>query len=221
MRQPGRFNLMMMVVLLASTLAFSGCAWRSSAQRSKPTAALQTVQGDLEYAQLQVRETMEALDELVVVHEKDLEQAFRRFSDRADKVTAVGERLVRHADGMQLRGSSYLVEPEQSTTECRFPRLSDTAGTKPLEIGGAFYPIADGAGYAKRSYREFESDITKIRDLLSRQLNRATLESANAFIRKARVDGESLNHALQQSLFATQDAKTARTEAAPAGGAIR
>lgn len=220
MRQPAWFYSVMATGLLASTLSTAGCAVLRT-QPSAKTASLQAVQGDLEYAQVQSRETREALDELAVSHEKDLKRAVKAFSDRVGRMTTVGDRLVRHADGMDDQGGSYLVQTEKSATECQFPRLSETAGTRPLELGEAFEPISQGGSLAKRAYREFESDITKIRENLSKYPTPRVVESMALFIRKAQVDGESLNYALERALLAVQEAKmrqesnTAQPEAAP------
>jgi len=222
MRQPGRFHLAMATVLLAATLSTAGCTLFRSGQSEK-TASLLAVQGDLEYAQLQARETREAMDELAVAHERDLKRAYRAFSDLVGRMTTVGGRLVRHADGMHYRGDTYLVEPEKSATECQFPRLSETAGTRPLELGEAFEPVSRGSTLVKRALREFESDITRIRDHLSRFPNPKGVETMALFMRKAQVDGESLSYALEQALSAVQEAKrtqqsqTAQTEPAPGG----
>jgi len=222
MRQPAWFYSVMATGLLASTLTTAGCAVLRTQSGAK-TASLQTVQGDLEYAQLQTRETREALDELAVSHEKDLKRAYKAFSDRVGRMTTVGDRLVRHADGMDDQGGEYLVQTEKSATECQFPRLSETAGTRPLELGEAFEPIAHGGTLVKRAYREFESDISKIRDSLSKQTTPRGVENIALFIRKAQVDGESLNYTLERALSAVEKAKlvqesnAAQTEAVPEG----
>lgn len=222
MRQPAWFYSVMATGLLASTLSTAGCAVLRT-QPSAKTASLQAVQGDLEYAQVQSRETREALDELAVSHEKDLKRAVKAFSDRVGRMTTVGDRLVRHADGMDDQGGSYLVQTEKSATECQFPRLSETAGTRPLELGEAFEPISQGGTLVKRAYREFEWDISRIRDSLSRHATPRGVENITLFIRKAQVDGESLNYALERTLSAVGKAKlvqgynAAQTEAAPEG----
>jgi len=222
MRQPARFYSVVATGLLASTLSTAGCAVLRT-QPSAKTASLQTVQGDLEYAQVQTRETREALDELAVSHEKDLKRAYKAFSDRVGRMTTVGDRLVRHADGMDDQGGEYLVQTEKSATECQFPRLSETAGTRPLELGEAFEPISQGGTLVKRAYREFESDISKIRDSLSKHATPKGVENIALFIRKAQVDGESLNYALERALSAVGKAKlvqesgSAQTQAAPEG----
>lgn len=222
MRQPGWLYLVGSILLLAATLSTAGCAVLRTKQSAK-TASLQTVQGDLEYAQLQTRETREALSELAISHVKDLRRATRELSDRVGSVTTVGERLVRHADGMHDRGGDYLVEPEISAAECRFPRLSETAGTRPLELGEAFEPIARKGAQVKRAYREFASDLLSIRDTLTKYPTPRVVENLALFLRKAEVDGESLNNALEQALAAVQEAKMApgydeeQTKTAPEG----
>lgn len=223
MRQQVRRHFAAAVVVIGTALSCSGCALWGARGGSPSSASLPAVQTDLEYAQRQTQDILDALDDLLVAHAKDLKQAYRVFSGRVERLALVGDRIVRHADGMNTRGSMYLVETEQSEAECKYPRLSDTAGTKPLELGSAFFPIEGQSMAAKRAYREFEADLWGIRELLYRVLNRRTVETAIPLARKARVDGESLNAALERALYATQVAQMAANGkgAGQQGGAQR
>lgn len=221
MRQHGSRLFIGLLVLLVSALIISGCAGRKMKRRAEITASLQTVQSDIEYAQLKTRETREALNGVVLSHEADLWQAYETLSDRVNKMSGAGGRLIRHADGMYYRGSSYLVEPEASATECKYPRLSESSGTRPLELGDAFQPIAEESVHVKRAYRAFEFDMTAIRDSLSRDLTPRAVDTMTTMFRKAHVDSDSLKTALEEMLASVQEAKSAPQQGAPAGGEQR
>ena len=208
---------MIVLVLVATALSFAGCAGNRFKLRTTMTASLQTVQGDLELAQLQTRETEAALNELVLSPEADLRQGYEAFSESADKMTGIGARLLQHADGIHYRGRAYLVEPETSATECRYPRLSSNAGTRTVELGDEYDPIDQRTRQVKRAFRALDFDLSMIRDHLSAHLTPKGVETMTVMIKKAQVDVESLDYALQQALVAVQDAKTAQTEAAPEG----
>jgi len=205
------------MALFATSLSIAGC--KGLNLRTTISSSLQTVQDDLEYAQLQVKDTEDALNDLIVAPDADLRQAYETFSERVDKLTGTGARLVRHADGIYYRDRSYFVEPEASANECQYPRLSNRAGTRPVELGEAFDPLAERSLQVKRALREYDFDVTQIRDQLSAHLTPRSVEAMNFIIRKAQADGESLDYALVQALFALQSAKTAQMEAAPVGAA--
>lgn len=218
MRQPNQIHFILVIGFVFWSLSLAGCAAGRVTFHANNSASLQTVEADLEYARLQADNTRKMLDELVLADPPDLGRAYREFADRATRMNLVGERLVRHADGMEYRGRTYLVEPEKSATECRYPRLSNTAKTKPLKLGAAFDPIAAAAISVRRAYRAFESDLSNIRSILSTNPTTKGLETADIFIKKAAVDEESLNRALEQAQALVQDAKTTTTAALPDGG---
>ena len=218
MRQPNRIHFILVVGIVFWSLCLAGCAGGRITFHVNNSASLQTVEADLEYAQLQAESTRKALEELVLADPPDLGRAYGEFADRATRMNLVGERLVRHADGMEYQGSTYLVEPEKSATECRCPRLSNTARTKPLELGAAFDPIAAAAISVRRAYRAFESDLSNIRSILSTHPTTKGIETVDTFIKKAAVDEESLNRALEQAQALVQDAKTTTTAALSDGG---
>ncbi|WP_085812590.1 hypothetical protein [Geoanaerobacter pelophilus] len=215
MRQPNRVHFILVLGLVFWSLGIAGCAGGRVTFHVSNSASLQTVDADLEYAQLQADSTRKALDELVLSDPPDLGRAYREFTERATRMNLVGERLVRHADGLEYRGKSYLVEAEKSATECQYPRLSNTARTKPLELGAAFDPIAAAAISVRRAYRAFESDLSNIRSALSANTTTKGIETVDIFIRKAAVDEESLTRALGQARARVQDAKTAGLPPSP------
>lgn len=218
MRQQSRWHFMAVMVLAVCALSCAGCFGRW-AHRER-TASLQTVQGDLEYARLQTRETLKALDEVEFAPRPDLKVAYGMLTERVNLLTGVGGRLVRHATGMKLRGGAYIVEPETDPTQCRYPRLSDTGKMRTMELQEAFEPLSRNAGMVQRAYRAFEFDVLAIEDILSDHLNLLGVDAMEPFLRMARVDGDSLEQALEQALLAVQDAKKAHDEGAPEAGAV-
>lgn len=209
MRQPSQVRFIWVMGLVFLNLCLAGCAGGRVTFHVDNSASLQTVEADLQYAQLQAASAGKALDDLVLADPPDLGRAYREFLDTAARMKLVGERLVRHADGMEYRGSNYLVEPEKSATECEYPRLSNTARTKPLELGEAFAPIAAAAISVRRAYRAFESDLSNIRSVLSTNPTTKGIETVDIFIKKSAVDEASLTRALEQAQSLVLDAETA------------
>lgn len=210
MRQLHQRHFVTVALAIATALSLAACTGRHFGKTAQDTAALHSVRDDLEYAQLQVRETEEAMSELVVADQADLAKIYRAFSERVDRTKGVGARLVRHADGMHYKGEEYLVEEEKSVTECRYPRLSDSAGTMTLHLGEAFEPIAMKSDQVKRAYRAFEFDVTSIREILYGDQTLRAVRSMEVIFRKAQADGSNLEWSLEQTLLAVQNANAAR-----------
>ncbi|MBJ6750100.1 hypothetical protein [Geomonas anaerohicana] len=197
----------------------TGCTswWGGSRQGS--SASLQTIQDDLQYAQLKTQETRKALDDVRFADAADLPRAYRAFREEVDTMTGAGEKLVQHANGMHYQGNSYLVEAEKSAGECRYPRLSRNARLPRMELGDAFEPIAEQGQAVQRAYRAFEFDIEAIDGYLSRELSEQGVRDMEVFIRKSGVDGDSLLYELETELSVVDRAQRAYSETNQGKGA--
>lgn len=209
--------LLVLNLLMLAVFALHGCARTTLRFHVNNTSSLQAMEGDLDFAKSQVEGTDEALDELKVSPREDLKTAYSAFSESVEKMEMAGRRLVRHADGMREVGGDYLVASEMSATECRFPRLSETAGTQPLQLGDAFRPIYESSKTLRHVFRAYYFDVSTIREQLSRNLTPNGIESVEMLFRKAKVDSESLSMALNETRAAVRDAKKAQPTAAPVG----
>lgn len=203
-------------VVAITTITVSGCA--RTRVRIHETASLQTLQGDLQYARQQTDQSVDALDEIEVAPPEDLEAAVRTLSGDVDALGTIGRRLIRHDNGLRSYGTTYIVEPEKSVTECRYPRLSESARTQPMQLGEAFGPIEESSRVVRHAYRAYYFDVTQIRDSLLRDTVPGRVETLDPIFRKARVDGESFKQALDRALSAIEAAKL--TQPPPEAGQV-
>lgn len=208
MRQQNLCSLAVRIVSAAALLLLAGCATWTNWTAPK-TATLQNVQDDLTYAQLKARDTRQALEELLFADQADLPAAYKSFAAKLNLMEGAGNRLTQNANGLIYRGNSYLVEAEASAGQCRYPRLSRSAGMPTLILGDAFDPIAEQSAHVQRAYRAFESDLTAVKMHLSRRLTEQGVRDMAMFIRKGETDGESLSYSLDQAMAAVAKAKAA------------
>ncbi|HBG05674.1 MAG: hypothetical protein A2075_18860 [Geobacteraceae bacterium GWC2_58_44] len=207
-------------MLLAATLLLNGCAifgkggpFRGG-EPPRLVATLQSVQEDYEEAALETAGIEEALSELDVSDVLDLEQAYQAFSESAERIQETGKRLIVHADEMHFSGASYLVESGKSPTACVYPRLREPEDSIAAEYGAYFNAIADKSWQVKRALRAYQFDVSQIRNYLSTNLTLGGVEAMAPVIRKAQVDGDSLEESLRQALAAIELAKVAKARAA-------
>ncbi|WP_224982145.1 hypothetical protein [Geomonas agri] len=193
-------------------MSLTGCTSRWVGLRQGNSASLQTVQDDLQYAQLKTQKTRKALEDVKFADQADLPRAYRAFREEVNTMTGAGEKLVQHANGMHYQGNAYLVEGEKSAGECRYPRLSGNAKLPRMELGDAFEPIAEQGQAVQRAYRAFELDIEAIDEYLSQELNEQGVRDMEIFMRKSDVDGDSLLYELETELSVVDRAQKAYTE---------
>lgn len=197
-------------LLLVTMVLMTGCAGFGKGEPVRMTATLQSVEDDLKMAEQETEATADALNELVVSDVADLEQAYGSFSDLVRGMQSTGERLMVHADEMRFQGAGYLVESEKSATACVYPRLRRPEDKTVADLGHYFDAIAQEGWDLKRAWRAYEFDISQIDDSISKKLTPKSVEAMTPFIRKAKVDHDSLKEALDQALAAIARAKAAK-----------
>lgn len=208
MRQLNLSSFSVRIISAIALLWLTGCATWTNWTAPK-TATLQNVQDDLTYAHMKTSDTRQALEELLFADQADLPAAYRSFTAKLNLMEGAGSRLTQNADGLIYRGHSYLVEAEASAGQCRYPRLSRSAGMPKLILGDAFEPIAEQSAHVQRAYRAFESDLAAVRMHLSRHLTEQGVRDMAMFIRKGETDGDSLSYALDRAMAAVAKAKAA------------
>jgi hypothetical protein len=194
-------------VLFAAVTLLAGCASMGTGRNSGTSATLQSVKDDYHQAQLQTAATQEALNELVLAEVSDLEQSFALFSANFESMEQIGKRLVAHADGMYLRGTYYFVESSKSLEACALPRAAKSDELKGIDLGEDFEAISEAGGEIKRAFRAYQFDIEQVHCYLASHLTPTGIDTIDQFLRKAAVDGESLQEALQKALDAMERAK--------------
>jgi hypothetical protein len=205
-----RTKLLLTSLLVVTSCISQGCAMFGQAQSPLPTATLESVVDDYDFAQMQAQATQDALTELIVSPNADLQEAYHALDENIDRMLQAGDRLVEHADAMHFRGPAYFVESEQSATACLYPRQQAPEDRKVAELGVYFNAVAEQGWEVKRAYRDYQFDLNQIRCNLSGNLNPARLDTMSQLLRKASGDGDSLQDALDAALDAMSRAKIAR-----------
>jgi len=207
-------------LLFATVLLLAGCASFGTGRTAGAgsSATLQNVEDDYRQALLQTAASEEALDGMAVAAEPDLKQTFAFFSTNRDKMEQVGSRLLTHADGMFFRGTYYFVESGKSLEACAFPRTARGEDQQSIDLGADFDAVSEAGGEVKRAFRAFQLDIEQIHDYLAANLTLNGVDSIEKILRKAKVDGDSLQDSLRQALAALQHAKTTLAQGAQKKG---
>jgi hypothetical protein len=210
MRKELRRAALVVSMLVASSAMLEGCAALGKKEPPPPTATLEAVLDDYDYAQLQAQATQDAVTELSVAPNADLRQAYDEFAETADRMLEAGRRLIAHADAMHFRGPAYFVESEQSATACLYPRRQPPQDRRLAQLGVYFNAVADQGWQVKRAYRDYQFDVTELKYYLSCRLTPDRRQLMAKIFRKAAVDAESLQEALDRALDTLDRAKLAK-----------
>ena len=204
-------------LLLVATLALSGCAVLGRSETTT-TATLQGLQDDYRQAVLQAAATTGALNELTVSDTADLDRAYRRFAEEATRMQEIGTRLLDHAQAMQARGASYLVESEKTATACVFPAGRRPEDRRTADLGGHFEEIARQGWEVKRAYRAYQFDLGQISRYLAHKVEPSAMNAITPILDKSRVDADSLKYALEKVQAALERAQALRNAPTATGG---
>lgn len=214
------------VVMVLVAFAFlTGCAHQGTAPEAAiklpdQTATIQGVQDDYDQAVSQVEATQEALQELYVSPVQDLQQAADSFRRNASMMLALGDALVRHADGMHLQGPAYLVERKEVPPSCPVPGAAMQMAFRPAQLDGYFETVSDLAWEVKRAYRAYEFDVEQVNTVLTPdvtpvKVTPAMVRGLELLIRKAEVDSAHLKEAIEEAEGAIDQATSAQAQIPP------
>lgn len=207
------------VTLVSVALLTSGCATTAKKSAATSTATIQTVSDDYRQAQRQAAATLQAVNALAVVEPEDIKPSFAYLKRNVEMMEQVGQRLLRHAEGMFYRGTFYFVESGKSLQACALPSAGLPEEGRSIDLGPDFYPISDAGGKVKDGLQGFLFDVRQIRNMIADNPTPAGVDSAEKFMDKANVDGEFLQLALQSGITALDRAAKDFPPAAPSTSA--
>jgi hypothetical protein len=201
--------VLLVSIAVAALILLPGCATSKTERGPEKVATLQSVKDDFDLVAVRAEEAEDALIELKLSPDIDLDQAFHAFSVSTDRLLEAGKSMIAHADAMYYVGEPYIVESEKTLTACVYPRIPVPGDKQPAELGRYFDTISDQSWEVKRAYRAYQSDIRLIRNSLADILTPATRESISFMFEKARVDSDSLVESLDKASATMEQAKTA------------
>jgi hypothetical protein len=221
MRSGIKGTALLFAMATVGALCLSGCV-RSETARTPKFVTLETVEFDLEQAELQMEATQDALHELRISPQQDIPEAYRNFRQSVERMEWLGERVMGHANGMYYFGPGYFIESEKSAVACEIPRLR-YKNVRRAELGTFFDAIAQGTWDSKHAFRSYQFDIEQLRDSMETMQNPRGVETVSMLFGKAKVDSATLANALERAHSAVQRAREVRAQTpspgntAPAG----
>jgi hypothetical protein len=215
MRSGIKGTALLYAMAIAGALYLSGCA-RSETTRVPKFVTLETVEFDLEQAELQMEATQDALHELRISPQQDIPEAYRNFRQSVERMEWLGERVMGHANGMYYLGPGYFIESEKSAVACEIPRLR-YRNVRRAELGTFFDAIAQGTWDSKHAFRSYQFDIEQLRDSLETMQNPRGVETVGLLFSKSQLDSASLANALERAHSAVERAREIKAQSQPPG----
>lgn len=207
MKVRNRFGLLFVSLLITAIAGLSGCATTGMQRSEKTGVSMQSVEKDIQNANVQVDVTAGALQELVSPGQSDLKKSFGRYSAEVDKMEHLGKVLFDHADKMNAQGKNYFEEWQRQGDAYVNPEIAALSDQRRSEMNAYYVAIAEASAGVKRTAKAYLSDILEIRTYLSNDLTPKGIETITPVAQKAITDGENLKAAAVPVVTAIQAAR--------------
>jgi len=215
MKNPVKNKAMLFAILLTgSTFLLSNCSNTGRDRSEKASVSMVQVEKDIQAAMIQVDATNKALKELVEPGQSDVDKAFSKYSDQAEKMEKQGKVMLEHSDEMTAKGKDYFEEWRVEGNAYTNPKIQSLSEQRRSDLNAIFADISSASVGIKGSFKTYLSDIREIQTYLSNDLTPKGVESITPVADQAITDGNDLKEAIAPVLQAIGAAKT---ELAPGG----
>lgn len=200
-------TILFAVLLTGATFLLSNCSSTGRDRSEKASVSMAQVEKDIQAAMLQVDATNKALQELVEPGQSNVNKAFSRYSDQAEKMEEQGQVMLEHSDEMTAKGKDYFDEWRTEGNAYANPKIQSLSEQRRSDLSAVFADISTASVGIKGSFKTYLSDIREINTYLSNDLTPKGVESITPIAQQAITDGDNLKAAITPVLRAIGTAK--------------
>ena len=201
--------VLLFITLSTGLLPFiSGCATTGSERAEKATTKMESVDGEIKEAVVQIDATSASLENLIKPGQTDVRSALATYSDNVTKMDRLGAKLIKHTDEMSARGKDYFDEWKKEGSTYSNPQIREISEKRSAELNTVFRRISESSIGIRGSFSSYMNDIKEIQSYLSTDLTDKGIASITPVAQKAIRDGSSLKSAIIPVLSALDSARS-------------
>jgi len=194
-------------LLLGAITCLGGCATTGMERAAKTTNKVQTVEGDIQQAVVQVDTTKASLQELIKPDQVDVKKAYDAYAANVARMETIGKQLDKHTDQMNSLGKDYFAEWEKQGDKYSNPQIRELSEQRRAELSQVYAQIPQASVGVKGALRSYMTDIKEIQKYLSNDLTPKGIETITPVAQQAIKDGDNLKDAVKPVLSAMDRAK--------------
>jgi hypothetical protein len=195
-------------MLILAVISIAGCASTGIERSEKATTTMQTMDGDIKLAVVQLDATGASLNELTRSGQPDVKKTFDLFTDNVSKMESLEKQFAKHADEMKARGKEYFEEWQKEGSKYKNSQIQQLSDQRRAELGEIYGKIAENSIGVKDAFKAYVSDVKEIQIFISNDLTSKGIEAIAPISQKAVNDGDNLKYAIKNVQTAIDNART-------------
>lgn len=203
-----RLGTTIATLLFAAFTSLSGCATTGMQRAEKADTTMKAVEQDINDTIAQINITGASLEDLVRPGQSDVKKAFGKYSDNADKMENMGNRLLKHTEKMSAQGKDYFEEWRKEGNTYKNPEIQALSEQRRSDLSAFFVKIPESSVGVKGALKAYLIDIKEIKTYLSNDLTSKGVESITPTAQKAVTDGNDLKYALSPVMSSIESFRT-------------
>jgi hypothetical protein len=208
MKLTNKFNTFFFTMLTVSVISLTGCGSTGIQRSEKATTSMQTMDGDIKLAVVQLDATGASLDELIKFGQSDIRKAFDLYTDNVTKMVSMEKQFAGHADEMKARGKEYFEEWQKQDGKYKNSQIQELSEQRRSELGEIYARIAQSSIGVKEAFKAYISDIKEIQIYISNDLTAKGVDAIVPISLKVVDDGNNLKYAIKDVQKAIDKART-------------
>lgn len=202
------FLAMLIVAIIVVVISLTGCGSTGIQRSEKATTSMQTMDGDIKLAVVQLDATGASLDELIKFGQTDMRKAFDLYTDNVTKMVSMEKQFDNHADEMKSRGKEYFEEWQKQDGKYKNSQIQALSEQRRSELGEIYARIAQSSIGVKEAFKAYISDVKEIQIYLSNDLTPKGVDAIVPISLKVVNDGNNLKYAIKDVQSAIEKART-------------
>jgi hypothetical protein len=199
-------------ILILAGISITGCGSTGIQRSEKTTTSMQTMDGDIKLAVVQLDATGSSLNVLTMSGQSDIRKSFDLYTDNVSKMVSMEKQFDNHADEMKSRGKDYFEEWQKQDGKYKNQQIQQLSEQRRNDLSDIYAGIAQNSIGVKDAFKAYVSDIKEIQIYLSNDLTSKGIESIATISQKVVSDGESLKVAISNVQTAIDRARTEMAE---------
>jgi hypothetical protein len=208
MKLTNKLDALFLTMLIVAVISLTGCGSTGIQRSEKATTSMQTMDGDIKLAVVQLDATGASLDELIKFGQTDIRKAFDLYTENISKMVSMEKQFAGHADEMKARGNEYFEEWQKQDGKYKNAQIQELSEQRRNELGEIYARIAQSSIGVKSAFKAYVSDNKEIQLYLSNDLTPKGIDAIVPISLKVVNDGNNLKYAIKDVQTAIEKART-------------
>jgi hypothetical protein len=191
--QTVRSTLTLSMCLALVALATTGCASSGRARAERSAASIKSLSDEFAALQMQIRVTVESLDNIAASREGDLKEPYENYITQLDSVDIRTKAVLKRFYEQQRSTRIYLRGWEKQVADVEDQELKAASMKRRKDVEQEFTNIEAEIKKVRMDYSQFIKHLRDVQTALDADLNPAGITAIAPIVERTKLDAKSVD----------------------------